>query len=102
MGADEWKPRCRDRGFLGLVVGNFRGRGTLRQDLTSEDLGKAKRGFFCREWLVRSSVCRAASLLGTLSGSNFGDLPGKPPMGVIVQPSEREDEREREKFSPSS
>lgn len=46
MGADEWKPRCRDPGFLGLVVGNFRGRGTLRQDLTSEDLGKAKRGFF--------------------------------------------------------
>lgn len=32
--------------FLGLVVGNFRGRGTLRQDLTSDDLGKAKRGFF--------------------------------------------------------
>lgn len=46
VGADEWKPRCRDRGFLGLVVGNFRGRGTLRQDLTSDDLGKAKRGFF--------------------------------------------------------
>lgn len=59
-------------------------------------------GFFCREWLVRSSVCRAASFFGTLSGSNFGDLPEKPPMGVIVRPNEREDEREREKFSPSS
>lgn len=45
-GADEWKPRCRDRGFLGLVVGNLRGRGTLRQDPSSDDLGKAKRGFF--------------------------------------------------------
>lgn len=46
VGADEWKPRCRDPEFLGLVVGNFRGRGTLRQDPSSEDLGKAKRGFF--------------------------------------------------------
>lgn len=46
VGADEWKPRCRDPEFLDLVVGNFRGRGTLRQDLTSDDLGKAKRGFF--------------------------------------------------------
>lgn len=34
------------RGFLGLVVGNFRGRGTLRQDPSSEDLGKAKRWVF--------------------------------------------------------
>lgn len=46
VGADEWKPRCRDRGFLDLVVGNFRGRGTLRQDPSSDDLGKAKRRFF--------------------------------------------------------
>lgn len=46
MGADEWKPRCRDPEFLGLVVGNFRGRGTLRQDLTSDGLGKAKDDFF--------------------------------------------------------
>lgn len=96
-GADEWKPRCRDPEFLGLVVGKFRGRGTLRQDLTSDDLGKAKRWFFCREWLIRSSVCRVASSFGTLSGWNCGDLPGKPPMGVIVQPNERVRERMRER-----
>lgn len=29
--------------FLGLVLGNFRGRGTLRQDPSSDGLGKAKR-----------------------------------------------------------
>lgn len=36
----------RPGGFLDLVVGNFRGRGTLRQDPSSDDLGKAKRGFY--------------------------------------------------------
>lgn len=41
-------------------------------------------------------MCRVASFFGTLSGSNFGDLPEKPPMGVIVQPNERVRERERE------
>lgn len=41
-------------------------------------------------------VCRVASFFGTLSGSNFGDLLEKPPMGVIVQPNERVRERMRE------